>query len=47
MNYKLEKFWNRNSLAVNVVNLIMNYKLEKFWNMEDIKLMKTNIENEL
>ena len=33
MNYKLEKFWNKNEFFQKVIEAKMNYKLEKFWNM--------------
>ena len=33
MNYKLEKFWNKDKdILLNISNT-MNYKLEKFWNL--------------
>ena len=32
MNYKLEKFWNADSLVIAILFSSMNYKLEKFWN---------------
>ena len=32
MNCKLEKFWNRFTLALTSVKNTMNCKLEKFWN---------------
>ena len=33
MNYKLEKFWNDESLKKLEKIGKMNYKLEKFWNL--------------
>ena len=32
MNYKLEKFWNKEKNKKDGDEILMNYKLEKFWN---------------
>ena len=32
MNYKLEKFWNKEAAIAKANADKMNYKLEKFWN---------------
>ena len=32
MNYKLEKFWNKEKVDEIFSGITMNYKLEKFWN---------------
>ena len=39
MNYKLEKFWNNETLNKSANFFNMNYKLEKFWN-NNIKNIK-------
>ena len=33
MNYKLEKFWNRDIICTLSPSQSMNCKLEKFWNL--------------
>ena len=36
MNYKLEKFWNKDMYKNITVLNNMNYKLEKFWNVNTV-----------
>ena len=35
MNYKLEKFWNKEKNKKDGDEILMNYKLEKFWNVTE------------
>ena len=39
MNYKLEKFWNNETLNKSANFFNMNYKLEKFWNYKNNSLI--------
>ena len=46
MNYKLEKFWNKQETMLTLRKETMNYKLEKFWN-KNITEYIINIDDEL